>query len=57
MSLGCIFLAVSLGMINNHYEIEMNFGLENPNRVATISMCIPRSAYEILNHEEKLIQE
>ncbi len=41
-------------MINNHYEIEMNFGLENPNRVATISMCIPRSAYEILKVDKKL---
>jgi uncharacterized protein (DUF302 family) len=41
-------------MINNHYEIEMNFGLENPNPVATISMCIPRSAYEILKVDKKL---
>ena len=41
-------------MINNHYEMETNFGLENPNRVATISMCIPRSAYEILKVDKKL---
>lgn len=41
-------------MINNHYEIEMNLGLENPNRVATVSMCIPRSAYKILKVDKKL---
>ena len=41
-------------MINNHYEMEINFGLENPNPVATISMCIPRSAYEILKVDKKL---
>jgi uncharacterized protein (DUF302 family) len=41
-------------MVNNHYEMEMNLGLENPNRVATISMCIPRSAYKILKVNKKL---
>ena len=41
-------------MINNHYEMEMNLGLENPNRVATVSMCIPRSAYTILKVNKKL---
>lgn len=41
-------------MLNNHYEMEMNLGLENPNRVATVSMCIPRSAYQILKVDKKL---
>lgn len=40
--------------INNHFEIEMSFGLAEPNKVATISMCIPRSAYEILKVNKKL---
>ena len=35
-------------------EIEQNFDLPEPNRVATISMCIPRSAYKILKENKKL---
>jgi uncharacterized protein (DUF302 family) len=41
-------------IITNHYEIEQNFDLPEPNRVATISMCIPRSAYKILKENKKL---
>ena len=41
-------------VITNHYEIEQNFNLPEPNRVATISMCIPRSAYKILKENKKL---
>ena len=41
-------------IITNHYEIEMNLGLEYPNRVATVSMCIPRSAHTILKVNKKL---
>ena len=41
-------------IITNHYEIEQNFDLPEPNRVATISMCIPRSAYTILKENKKL---
>ena len=40
--------------INNHLEIERNFGLKNPNKVATVSMCIPRTAHEILKVNKKL---
>ena len=41
-------------VITNHYEIEQHFDLPEPNRVATISMCIPRSAYKILKENKKL---
>lgn len=41
-------------MINNHFEMEKDLGLAEPNRVATVSMCIPRSAYEILKENKKL---
>ena len=41
-------------VITNHYEIEQNFDLPEPNRVATISMCIPRSAYKILKENKQL---
>lgn len=41
-------------IITNHFEIEQNFGLPEPNRVATISMCIPRSAYRILKENKTL---
>jgi uncharacterized protein (DUF302 family) len=41
-------------MINNHYEIEQNLGLDDPNKVATVSMCIPRSAAKILKVNPKL---
>ncbi len=40
--------------IHNHLEIEQNFGLKDPNKVANVSMCIPRSAYEILKVNKKL---
>ena len=40
--------------INNHFEIEKTFNLENPNKVATVSMCIPRAAYEILKENKQL---
>ena len=40
--------------IHNHFEIEKNFGLHEPNKVASVSMCIPRSAYKILNVDKKL---
>lgn len=40
--------------IHNHLEIERNFGLAEPNKVASVSMCIPRSAYEILKVDKKL---
>lgn len=40
--------------VNDHYEIEQNFELENPNRVATVSMCLPRSAYTILKENKRL---
>jgi uncharacterized protein (DUF302 family) len=40
--------------IHNHLEIERNFGLKDPNKVANVSMCIPRSAYEILKVNKKL---
>lgn len=41
-------------MINNHEELEKNLGLEDPNKVATVSMCIARSAARILNVEKRL---
>ncbi len=41
-------------MINNHFEMEKDLRLAEPNRVATVSMCIPRSAYEILKDNKKL---
>ena len=40
--------------ISNHCEIEHELGLPDPNKVATVSMCIPRSAYEILKENKKL---
>ena len=40
--------------ITNHYEIEQNLGLDDPNKVATVSMCIPRSAAKILKVNPKL---
>jgi len=40
--------------IHNHLEIERNFGLKDPNKVANVSMCVPRSAYEILKVNKKL---
>ena len=40
--------------IHNHLEIERNFGLKDPNKVANVSMCILRSAYEILKVNNKL---
>ncbi len=40
--------------INNHFEIERDMGLDSPNKVATISMCIPRSAHKILKVNQKL---
>jgi len=40
--------------IQNHLEIERNFGLKEPNKVASVSMCIPRSAYKILKVDKKL---
>ena len=41
-------------IINNHYEMEQNLGLPQPNKVATISMCIPRAAAEILKVNPRL---
>lgn len=38
----------------NHYEIEKSFELDNPNKVATISMCIPRAAHNILKVNKRL---
>jgi uncharacterized protein (DUF302 family) len=40
--------------INNHYDIEKDLGLDNPNKVATVSMCIPREAHKILKVDKKL---
>ena len=40
--------------IHNHLEIERNFGLKDPIKAASVSMCIPRSAYEILKVDKKL---
>ena len=40
--------------IHNHLEIERNFGLKDPEKVANVSMCIPRTAYEILKVNKKL---
>jgi len=41
-------------VITNHYEIEESMGLDSPNQVATVSMCIPRSAYHIIKENPKL---
>ncbi len=40
--------------IHNHWEIERNFGLKDPPKIANVSMCIPRSAYVILKVNKKL---
>ena len=40
--------------IHNHLEIERNFGLTEPNKAASVSMCIPRSAHKILKVDKKL---
>jgi uncharacterized protein (DUF302 family) len=40
--------------IQNRKEIELNFGYSDPNSVASVSMCIPRSAHDILKVNKKL---
>jgi uncharacterized protein (DUF302 family) len=41
-------------IITDHDEIERNLGLHDPNKVAMVSMCIPRSAAKILKVNPKL---
>lgn len=41
-------------IITNHYEIERSLGINDPNKVATISMCIPRAAHKILKINKQL---
>ena len=40
--------------INNYYEVERALGLGNPNKVVSISICIPRLAHEALKGNIKL---
>lgn len=40
--------------VNNHFEIDQNFEYSNPNKVASVAMCIPRKAHEILKENQKL---
>lgn len=40
-------------IVTNHYEIEQDLGLADPNKSAMISMCIPRSAYKILKENKQ----
>ena len=40
--------------ISNYYEVEKALGLENPNKVVSISMCIPRLAHKVLKENIKL---
>lgn len=40
--------------INNYYELERSLGLENPNKVVSVSMCIPRLTNQLLKENIKL---
>ncbi|MCP5046670.1 MAG: DUF302 domain-containing protein [bacterium] len=40
--------------VANHYDIERELGIADANKVATISMCIPKAAHKILKVNPQL---
>ncbi len=40
--------------IQDHYELEKSLELEDPNKMGTVSMCLLRSAHEILKENKNV---